>query len=146
MSDIYVIYYSMTGNTEEMANCVAEGVKEKGLNPIVLDANSAAADLIKEAPVFALGCSACGDEELDDSMESLVTDLSPFLKGKKVGLFGSYSWADGAWMRAWEQRMAESGAEIVTGKGVIAFEAPDDCAKEELKALGTALAEAASQS
>lgn len=145
MSDIYVVYFSSTGNTEEMAGCVAEGIKEKGLNPILLETGAEDMDALKEAKVFALGCSAQGSEELDDSMETLVEELSSSLQGKQVGLFGSYSWADGEWMRIWEQRMAGYGAVVVSGKGVIAFEEPDDDAKEELKALGTALAELADQ-
>ncbi len=37
MSKIYIVYWSGTGNTEKMANFVAEGVKLKGKTPEVLD-------------------------------------------------------------------------------------------------------------
>lgn len=145
MSDVYVIYFSSTGNTEEMANCLADAIKEEGLNPVLMEAGTEDTAALKEAPVFALGCSAQGAEELDDSMESLMEAISASLEGKQVGLFGSYSWADGEWMHTWEQRVTDGGATVVTGKGVIAFEAPDDDAKSELKALGTELAKLASQ-
>lgn len=30
-----------------------------------------------------------------------------------MALFGSYDWGDGEWMRKWEERMKEAGAEVV---------------------------------
>ena len=130
MSDIYVVYFSSTGNTEEMAKHVADGIERKGGSPV-----------LKEASAFALGCPACGAEELDESMETLIEEISGSLEGKHVGLFGSYGWGGGDWMREWEKRMAERGARIVGGEGVIALESPDGDAEKQLKSLGEELAE-----
>lgn len=143
MSDIYVVYFSTSGNTEAMAKFVAEGIENKGKSAAVTDIDSVDAEQLKEAPVFALGCPACGAEELDESMENLIGEIAGSLEGKKVGLFGSYGWGGGDWMREWEKKMAERGADIVTGEGVIALEAPDGEAEEALKALGEELAELA---
>ena len=33
MKDIYVVYWSSTGNTQAMAELVAEGITEAGANP-----------------------------------------------------------------------------------------------------------------
>lgn len=93
MSDIYVVYFSSTGNTEEMAKHVADGIERKGGNPVLTEIGSADPDHLKEASAFALGCPACGAEELDESMESLIEEISGSLEGKHVGLFGSYGWA-----------------------------------------------------
>ena len=145
MSDIYVVYFSSTGNTEEMAKHVADGIERKGGNPILTEIGSADPDHLKEASAFALGCPACGAEELDESMESLIEEISGSLEGKHVGLFGSYGWGGGDWMREWEKRMAERGAKIVGGEGVIALESPDGDAEKQLKNLGEALAELCAQ-
>ena len=63
-----------------------------------------------------------------------------FAAGKKVGLFGSYGWGDGQWMRDWEDRMKAAGATVVGGEGVICQETPDDDALANCKALGKELA------
>ena len=55
MSDIYVIYWSGTGNTEMMAGAVAEGIHAAGGHANVLDVASASADVLKDAKAFALG-------------------------------------------------------------------------------------------
>lgn len=140
MSDIQIVYFSSTGNTETMAGFVAQGVESKGKKAVLAECSEADIENLKEASVFALGCPACGAEELDESMESLIGEIAGSLEGKKIGLFGSYGWGDGDWMREWEKRMAERGAHIVTGEGVIAQEAPESV-EEELKNLGAQLAE-----
>ena len=92
MSDIYVVYFSSTGNTEEMAKHVADGIERKGGSPVLTEIGSMDPDRLKEASAFALGCPACGAEELDESMETLIEEISGSLEGKHVGLFGSYGW------------------------------------------------------
>ena len=81
-----------------------------------------------------------GDEELDAEMDDFVTAVEGICAGKTVGLFGSYDWGDGEWMRKWADRMTEAGATVVNGEGVIANLTPDDDAVAECKALGAALA------
>lgn len=49
-------------------------------------------------------------------MEPFVADVEGFASGKKIGLFGSYGWGDGQWMRDWEARMSGAGATIVGGR------------------------------
>ena len=131
-----IVYWSSTGNTEAMANMLGDAVKEAGGSADVVEVTQiAAADLENEA-VFALGCSAMGDEELDEGdMEPFVQEVEKFAAGKKIGLFGSYDWGDGEWMRKWEERMKEAGAEIAGGSGVIANNEPGDEDRENLKAL-----------
>lgn len=140
MSGIYVVYFSSTGNTEKMAGYVAEGIESKGKKAILTECASARPEKLIEEQVFALGCPACGSEELDETMESLMDAISGSLKGKKIGLFGSCGWGDGDYMREWEKRITESGAQIVTGQGIIAQEDPESVT-EELKNLGALLAE-----
>ena len=140
MSKIIVAYWSQTGNTEAMANAVGEGIVAAGGEADVIPVSAASVDELKNAASFALGCPAMGAEVLEESeMEPFVAEVEAIAAGKKIGLFGSYGWGDGQWMRDWEDRMTAAGATVVNGEGVIAHEAPDDEALEACKNLGKAL-------
>uniref|UniRef100_UPI003FF08B67 flavodoxin n=1 Tax=Roseburia sp. TaxID=2049040 RepID=UPI003FF08B67 len=140
MSKIIVAYWSQTGNTEAMANAVGEGIVAAGGEADVIPVSAASVDELKNAASFALGCPAMGSEVLEESeMEPFVAEVEAIAAGKKIGLFGSYGWGDGQWMRDWEDRMTAAGAAVVNGEGVIAHEAPDDEALEACKNLGKAL-------
>ena len=79
--------------------------------------------------------------ELEEGeMEPFVMEVEGFAQGKRIGLFGSYGWGDGQWMRDWEERMKAAGAVLVGREGVIANEAPDEDALEQCRALGRELA------
>ena len=67
MSKIAVVYWSGTGNTEAMANEVAEGAKAAGAEVDVLTASEFGADKMGAYDAVAFGCPAMGAEELEDS-------------------------------------------------------------------------------
>ena len=141
MDKVIVAYWSQTGNTAAMAAAVGEGITEAGKEAVVTDISSVSMDDLKEASAFALGCPAMGAEVLEEGeMEPFVTEVEAFAAGKKIGLFGSYGWGDGQWMRDWEERMKAAGAVLVGREGVIANEAPDEDALEQCRALGRELA------
>ena len=142
MSKIAVVYWSGTGNTEAMANEVAEGAKAAGAEVDVLTASEFGADKMDAYDAVAFGCPAMGAEELEDSeFEPMFSDCEGKLGGKKIALFGSYGWGDGEWMRDWADRMKNAGAQFIREEGIIANEAPEDDVLEELKAAGKELAE-----
>ena len=131
-----VIYWSGTGNTEAMAKAVAEGAGAE------LFAVSEFSGSVEDYDAVAFGCPAMGAEMLEESeFDPFFTEIESKLSGKKVGLFGSYGWGDGEWMRNWETRVTSDGAVLVGGEGVIANDAPSDDDLEKCKALGKALAE-----
>ena len=141
MDKIYVVYWSQTGNTEAMAEAVARGIRSEGKESAVVEVGSISPEELKEEAVFALGCPAMGAEVLEESeMEPVVETLETFVKGKTVGLFGSYGWGDGEWMRDWEARMQQAGANVIGGEGVICQETPDQEALEKCEELGKNLA------
>lgn len=126
---VSVIYWSGTGNTETMANLIADGAKEKGLECIVKNVSQAGMDDIKNADIIALGCPSMGDEVLEESeFQPFVDSIKGELEGKKVALFGSYGWGDGRWMREWHEDMKNAGCEML-GEGLIVNGAPsgDEC-------------------
>lgn len=141
MSNIQVVFWSQSGNTEAMANAVADGIRKAGKEADVVFVSDASIDELKSAKVFALGCPAMGAEVLEEGeMEPFVSDLEMSVSGKTIGLFGSYGWGDGQWMRDWTDRMTSAGATVVDGEGVICMGAPDADATAQCEALGAKLA------
>lgn len=138
---ISVVYWSGTGNTQAMAEAVAEGIRSAGADSVVMEVSDADAAALAEEEAFALGCPSMGAEQLEESeMEPFVEMLEPLVSGRKILLFGSYGWGDGEWMRDWCERMKNAGAVLVREKGVTANDAPDDEALEECRAAGKELA------
>lgn len=55
---IAIVFWSGTGNTEEMANAVAEGVKNNGAEAVMLGSISPAE--LNKYDAIAFGCPAMG--------------------------------------------------------------------------------------
>ena len=141
MSKISVVFWTQGGNTESMANAVVEGIKEAGKEAEAVFVSDMNIDELKGEGVFALGCPAMGAEVLEESeMEPFVADVEGFASGKKIGLFGSYGWGDGQWMRDWVERAQGDGAQVLNGEGLICNEAPDDDVQAACRKLGADLA------
>lgn len=140
MSKVAVVYWSSTGNTESMANAVADGAKEAGAEVTVFETADFEAAKVDEFDAIAFGCPAMGDEVLEeDEFEPMFDGCKDALKDKKIALFGSYGWGDGEWMRNWEESCKEAGA-VLAIESVICNDMPDDDGVENCKALGAALA------
>lgn len=140
MSKIAVVYWSGTGNTEAMAEEVANGAKAAGAEVESFTTDDFAADKMNDYDAVAFGCPAMGDEVLEeDEFGPLFEDCKAKLSGKKIALFGSYGWGDGEWMRNWEEDCKTAGA-VLACDPVICNDEPDDDAKEACQNLGKALA------
>ena len=136
MSKVAVVFWSATGNTETMANCVAEGA-----NGTIVPCSEMNAAKLAEFDAVAFGCPAMGAEQLEEGeFEPMFADLEGSLSGVKVALFGSYGWGSGQWLEDWCARCKEDGAVMQEEPGVMANEAPDDDAIAACNALGAKLA------
>ncbi len=134
-----VVFWSGTGNTEAMADAVAEGLKGAGAEVSTFKPADFNADKVAEFDAIAFGCPAMGAEVLEeDEFEPMFAGLESALSGKKIALFGSYGWGDGQWMRDWEERSKAAGA-VLTTDSVMANNEPDDDAIAACKALGASL-------
>jgi flavodoxin I len=141
MSKVAVVYWSSTGNTESMANAVADGAKEAGAEVTVFETADFEATKVDEFDAIAFGCPAMGDEVLEeDEFEPMFDGCKDALKDKKIALFGSYGWGDGEWMRTWAERMEQAGAQIVGGEGLICHGTPGADAIDECESLGREVA------
>ena len=139
MSKIAVVYWSGTGNTEAMANAIADGARNAGAIVEMFTADGFSSSMMDNFDAIAFGCPSMGAEQLEESeFEPMFTDCQSKLSGKKIALFGSYGWGDGEWMRNWEDSCRDAGAELACDS-VICQDAPDDEAEANCRSLGASL-------
>lgn len=127
-----VIYTSLTGNTEIMAECIYKAYREKNgpESAELFPAGSITPDKALDYGILILGCPAMGSEVLEEEIfEPFFSGIEPGIKGKKVALFGSYGWGDGQWMRDWKARCEAAGAEVAETLTVHETPEPQDLGK-----------------
>lgn len=134
-----IVFWSGTGNTEAMAQSVAEGAKAAGAEVEILTCASFNETMIDDYDAIAFGCPSMGAEQLEEGeFEPMFSACAPKLGGKKIALFGSYGWGDGEWMRNWQDECESVGA-VLTSEPVICNEAPNEEAVTACEALGKSL-------
>ena len=139
MDKVAIVFWSGTGNTEAMANCIAEGIKEAGGEAVLLAPSEFAADRLDEFGAVAFGCPSMGVEQLEEAeFAPMFEAVKPSLSGKTIGLFGSYGWGDGEWMRTWAEDCAAAGCTLAADP-VICCGTPEDETADACRSLGAAL-------
>ena len=139
MNKVAIVYWSGTGNTEKMAMCIAEGVRDAGGEAALLSPAEFSPSSFSDYGAVAFGCPSMGSEQLEEAeFEPMFSAVEGSLSGKKIALFGSYGWGDGQWMREWCERC--SNANLYEENGLIVNDAPDDHDQEVCRELGRALA------
>ena len=114
MSKVAIVFWSATGNTETMANCIAEGA---GTAAAIVPCAEMDAAKLNEYDVVAFGCPAMGAEQLEES------EFEPMF----AGLEGSLN-------------VKEDGAQLFSEEGLICNETPDDDTQAACRKLGADLA------
>ena len=141
MNKIAIVFWSGTGNTEAMANYIAEGVRAAGSEAELLGPGEFSASQFSAYSAVAFGCPAMGSEVLEEmEFDPMFASLEGSLSGKQIALFGSYGWGDGQWMRDWCARCDDAGASLLNENGLMVNEAPDAEGEEACKELGRKLA------
>ena len=136
-----VIYWSGTGNTEAMARAVAEGMTAAGMEAVLLTPAEVQPGDLNTYDAIAFGCPAMGSEVLEEmEFQPMFDSIKNRMGGKAVGLFGSFGWGDGEWMRSWEKDCDDAGINRVCGS-ITCCEAPDDDVLAACQAMGRKLAE-----
>lgn len=140
MSKIAIVYWSGTGNTESMANAIADGVHTAGGEAVLMGPEGFSGQFGDYSAV-AFGCPAMGSEVLEEAeFEPMFEAVEGALSGKKIALFGSYGWGDGQWMRDWCDRCRSAGADLYDEEGLILNETPYEAGLASCKELGESLA------
>ena len=139
MSKVAVVYWSMTGNTAQMADAVQEGAASAGADVAQIEFSAFSAAQLADYDAVAFGCPAMGVEVLEESeVEPVFAECEKKLAGKKIALFGSYDWGDGEWMRTWAERCGAAGA-VMACEPVICNLEPDEEGLAACRKLGAAL-------
>lgn len=132
MEKVCIVYWSMTGNTEAMAQALEAGCQEVGGDVTCLHVSQNPS--LDGYDRYLFGCSSMGDEVLEEAeFDPWFTSIEGNLKDKKVALFGSYGWGDGQWMRDWVMRTKAAGANLYK-EGLIINECPSEANIETCKA------------
>lgn len=139
MEKILIIFWSGTGNTAIMAEEIAKGIKEANKDTDIFTVDQWKGN-ITDYTKIAFGCSAMGDEVLEESeFEPFFESIENNLNGKKIALFGSYGWGDGQWMRAWTKRLEDKGITIYD-EGLIINGTPDTEGQNQCQQFGKGFA------
>jgi len=140
MGKVAVVFWSGTGNTQAMAEAVADGARKAGADATLLRSSEFNKDMLEQFDAIAFGCPAMGAEVLEESeFDPMFSGIESSLSGKKIALFGSYGWGDGQWMRDWEDRCKTAGAKMVDDS-VMANNAPSESDLDDCRSLGATLA------
>ena len=79
-----IVYYSASGNTEKMANLIAEGISEEGKSVELVNVSNANSNIFDDENIVILGCPAMGDEVLEENeFEPFLEEISSKISGKK---------------------------------------------------------------
>lgn len=113
MPKLNIIYWTMSGNTRIMADCLAEGAKQSGASVQTSEVTQITPQDALDCDLLALGCPAMGAEALEETeFEPFFVKLLPNLAGRKLALFGSYGWGGGEWLRLWQERARQAGVNL----------------------------------
>lgn len=142
MSKTAIVYWSGTGNTEEMAKAIQKGTRQAGEEAQLFEVEQFSPDEIAKYDGVFFGCPAMGDEVLEEStFEPFFEQAEKQLAGVPVALFGSYGWGGGAWMEAWAERTRQAGAKLFSD-GLTVENGPTDEDLAACEALGQLFAKA----
>ena len=141
MSKVAIVFWSGTGNTQEMAETIEKGAKAAGADTSLFEVESFDQGTLKDYDGICFGCPAMGDEVLEEgTFEPFFAEIEGSLTDVPVALFGSYGWGGGAWMKDWEERTKNAGAKLFAD-GLAVENAPDADALAACEKLGKAFAE-----
>jgi len=124
MTNVLIVYWSGTGNTEIMAFKIKEGLEAENVSVDLRSVEDVAPQDVRDYDKIIFGCPSMGVEVLEEEeFEPFFCEIEADLEGKKIGLFGSYGWGDGEWMDAWTKRVTDRGAHLFEG-GLIVNSTP----------------------
>ncbi|HET7658222.1 MAG TPA: flavodoxin [Bacillales bacterium] len=144
MTKLLMVYASMSGNTEDMANEMIDGIKELGLEIDVVEAFEADAEILSSYDGILIGTYTWGDGELPDELLDFHEEMQELdLTGKKAAVFGSFDWSygdGGVAVDIMQKTLQKLGAEIVQENLKIELSpTPED--REVCKTFGKTFAE-----
>jgi flavodoxin I len=141
VSRILVIYYSRSGNTEKMANAVANGARNAGTSDVELTYHIEAEDLVSFDAILIGTPTYHHDMPMD--MKMLFEEVAAkniTLKGKVGGAFGSYGWSGEAPKLLLEIMKNKFEVQVIEPP-LLARYAPDESNLDKCRDLGKRVSE-----
>jgi flavorubredoxin len=138
---LVVVYLSTQGNTKKMADAIAEGAEDRGIDAHSVSFYEADMNELKDANAIALGSSTFWYKmhaPMEHFIERMGKDLGDELKGKVGAAFGSYGWSGEAPADI-AKMLRGLGMEVVDPVLRVQF-APTEKDLEECKRLGKDIA------
>lgn len=134
MSDTcLIVYASMSGNTEEIANLIGEGINLEGIAVEVKDILTVDVSELPKYDGILLGAYTWGDGDLPDEFLDFYDELGSLnLTGKATAAFGSCDSIYEHRGRAVDllvEKLGETGAKVVV-EGLKIEHAPTEAEKE----------------
>ncbi len=106
---VLITYWSMTGNTKIMAEAIFEGVKTINEDVTIKSVDEINPREINKFEKILFGSPAMGFEELDQDFYIPWYEIAEkSLTNQLIGLFGSFGWGDGEWLKKWEKRIRKN--------------------------------------
>lgn len=138
-----IVYASMSGNTEEIAGLIGEGIQLAGADVQIKDILEVDSKELQEYEGILLGAYTWGDGELPDEFLDFYEEMSSLdLTGKTAVSFGSCDSSYEHWGRAVDilsYKLAELGAVVIDGLKIDL--APTGSEKEQCIQFGKSFVE-----
>ncbi|WP_174590365.1 flavodoxin domain-containing protein [Methanocella conradii] len=141
---LVVVYLSTQGNTKKMADAIARGAEDRGMDARSVSFYEADMNEIRDADAIALGSSTFW-YKMHDAMERFIERMDKELgqtaiEGKVGAAFGSYGWSGEAPVDI-ARMMRSLGIKVIDPVLRVQYE-PNERDLEECKRLGKDIANA----
>jgi len=97
LTKLFIVYDSLTGNTEKMAKAIADGAREVPVvNVTVKKSDNVDVKELRDADILVLGSpTRFGDvsTKMKIFLENLISAMNATFEGKYAATFGSYGWS-----------------------------------------------------
>lgn len=137
-----VIYDTMWGSTQKMANAIVRGMMDEGIDTKLFNLTASdKSDVIKE--VLEAKALIIGSPTLNNGMFPSVAEFLCYLRGlkpkNKIGAaFGSHGWGGGG-VKAVQQELEQAGVELIDSKLAFKF-VPDEAEIRQCEDFGREIA------
>jgi len=117
MKKVSIIYWSCGGNIEALANGMADGAREQGVEVNVKHVTDATLEDVLEADAIAFGSPAVDSTKIEqEEMQPFLQQFKEYSeknKNKNCILFATYGWIEDTFMKIWKDEITSYGFNVI---------------------------------